>query len=279
MSNTINTFIIYAREDKEIKERLLAHINPFRKVYDLVLWHDEYLVAGQEWKPRIESRLEQTDLFLLLVSVDFMNSEFINQVEFKSAIERHKAKKSVVVPIIINYCQWDIDFRYSEYNFNLKELHVLPQEGIPIDEWKTREKAYNDIAAGIRKVLETIKAEKIVEGRTHNAEDKIYTKVEIEAGFPGGENAWREYLRNNLNADTPVKFGANVGKYTAIVKFVVNKDGSLSDVQCESDPGYGMGVEAMRVIKKTPKWTPAIQNGRYVEAYRRQPITFIIEEE
>jgi len=62
-----------------------------------------------------------------------------------------------------------------------------------------------------------------------------------------------------------------------VVKFVVSKDGSLSDITCENDPGFGICDEAKRVIKKTKAWTPAIQNGRNVNAYRRQPITFLVQ--
>ena len=119
---------------------------------------------------------------------------------------------------------------------------------------------------------------KVVEVKRPDDEDKIFTAVEIEAGFPGGQDAWANYLRNTLNGNLPVDNGATAGKYTVIVKFVVSKDGSLSDVKCENDPGFGMCEEAVRVIKKTKNWTPAIQNGRNVNAYRRQPITFLVEE-
>ena len=121
------------------------------------------------------------------------------------------------------------------------------------------------------------KGTQVVEVKKDDDENRIFTKVEVEAGFPGGEEAWRNYLRKTLNANTPVDNGADPGKFTVIVKFVVSKDGSLSDVKCENDPGFGMCDEAVRVIKKTKNWTPAIQNGRNVNAYRRQPITFLVE--
>ncbi len=63
-----------------------------------------------------------------------------------------------------------------------------------------------------------------------------------------------------------------------IVRFIVSKDGSISDVQAETKFGHGMEEEAIRAIKKGPRWTPAIQNGRNVNAYRRQPITFVVAE-
>lgn len=157
MPEPINVFIIYAREDKEIKQGLLRHLNPLKDSYNLSIWHDDHIDPGQEWKPSIESRLEKTDLFVMLVSADFMNSEFIHQVEFKFAIDRHKQNKAIVIPVIIDYCLWDIDITYKEQTFNLKDLQVLPDEAKPIGEWKTPEQAYNNIAGGIRKVLLTIK--------------------------------------------------------------------------------------------------------------------------
>lgn len=110
-------------------------------------------------------------------------------------------------------------------------------------------------------------------------ENKIFEKVEIEASFQGGESAWRKFLERNLNPSAPVDNGAPEGTYTVYVQFVVSKDGSISDVRALTKHGYGMEEEAVRVIKRGPKWTPAIQNGRQVNAYRKQPITFQVQSE
>lgn len=110
-------------------------------------------------------------------------------------------------------------------------------------------------------------------------EGKVFNKVEVEAAFPGGEGAWRRYLQNNLDANAPVDNGAPEGTYQVIIRFIVSKDGSISDVQAETKFGYGMEAEALKIIKKGPKWTPALQNGRHVNAYRRQPITFVVSGE
>jgi periplasmic protein TonB len=123
------------------------------------------------------------------------------------------------------------------------------------------------------------KGTQVVEAPKSDDEDKIFTKVENEAAFPGGDAAWRRFLEKNLNASTPIDNGAPEGTYQVIVKFIVSKDGSISDVQAESKHGYGMEEEAVKVIRKGPKWTPALQNGRNVNAYRRQPITFVVQGE
>lgn len=122
------------------------------------------------------------------------------------------------------------------------------------------------------------KGTQIVEAPKADDEDKVFTKVENEASFPGGQQAWVRYLQKNLNANAPVDNGASPGTYQVIVKFIVSKDGSISDVQPETKHGYGMEDEAVKIIKRGPKWTPALQNGRNVNAYRRQPITFVVEE-
>lgn len=109
--------------------------------------------------------------------------------------------------------------------------------------------------------------------------NKIFEKVEIEASFKGGESAWRKYLERNLNPNTPVDNGAPEGTYTVYVQFVVSKDGTISDVKALTNHGYGMEKEATRVIQKGPAWVPAVQNGRSVNAYRKQPITFRVTSE
>ena len=123
------------------------------------------------------------------------------------------------------------------------------------------------------------KGTQITEAPKSDDEDKIFTKVENEAEFPGGNAAWVRYLTKNLNASTPVDNGAPEGTYQVIVRFIVSKDGSISDVTPETKFGYGMEDEAVKIIKKGPKWTPALQNGRNVNAYRRQPITFVVQEQ
>jgi GldM C-terminal domain/Gram-negative bacterial TonB protein C-terminal len=106
---------------------------------------------------------------------------------------------------------------------------------------------------------------------------RIFEKVEIEASFPGGETNWRKYLEKKLNPNVPVNNGAPVGKYTVYVQFVVDKEGNIKDVKALTNNGYGMEEEVMRIIKIGPKWVPAIQDGRKVNAYRNQPVTFLTQ--
>ena len=100
--------------------------------------------------------------------------------------------------------------------------------------------------------------------------------INIPAEFPGGQKGWVKYLENNLDRDLPVRKGAPVGKYPVVVSFVVDKEGNLTDVKSENDPGYGTAEETVRLIKDGPKWVPATQNGRNVIYRQRQAIVFVV---
>jgi len=107
--------------------------------------------------------------------------------------------------------------------------------------------------------------------------DSIYSKVDIEASFPGGVSKWRQYLEQSLNPAIPLNRGAPAGTYTVIVQFIVNKDGKISDIKPLTKHGFGMEDQAIKAIRTGPKWIPAQVNGVKVNSYRKQPFTFQFE--
>lgn len=108
---------------------------------------------------------------------------------------------------------------------------------------------------------------------------KVFNEVEIEASYPGGTEAWLKFLTSNVNAAVPTDNGAPIGKYTVNVQFIVMKDGTISEIKALTNFGFGMEQEVIRTIKKSGLWSPAIQNGLPVRAYRRQPLTFQVEDD
>ena len=106
--------------------------------------------------------------------------------------------------------------------------------------------------------------------------DKTFTKVEIESAFPGGDAAWLRFLNAHLRYPDEAVNKRIQG--TVVVQFVVDKQGNVSDVQAISGPLIGgLREEAVLVIKNSGKWTPAIQGGRQVKSYKKQPIVFKLE--
>ena len=116
----------------------------------------------------------------------------------------------------------------------------------------------------------------IVDQKPDKESDVPRETVDIPASFGGN---WEKFLIKNLKAETPVDNGAGAGRYTVIILFVVDKEGNVSDIKALTNHGYGMEQEALRVIKKSPQWEPAIYNGYKVKAYHRQMITFDVQEE
>src|SRR6195952_3962137 len=99
--------------------------------------------------------------------------------------------------------------------------------------------------------------------------DQTFTKVEIESSYPGGAAAWQTYLIKTLRY--PQEAQDNEIQGPVVVQFIVDKGGNVSDVEAVSGPKE-LRAEAVRVIKSSGKWTPAVQNGRQVKSYKKQPI-------
>ena len=110
----------------------------------------------------------------------------------------------------------------------------------------------------------------------------IYTSVDsIPPLFPGGSDAWVEYLNSKLNYNVPVNNNAPNGQYRINYKFNVNKEGVIVDLVFENDPGYGIKQEVTRVLtnKKMPKWTPASINGEPIVHQIKHFLIFIVSED
>lgn len=108
---------------------------------------------------------------------------------------------------------------------------------------------------------------------------QIFTAVQEEPKFDGGKEAWLSFLIKNLNRDIPVEKGGPPGKYTVILSFIVDTKGKVSNVEAENNPGYGTAEEAVRVMKLSPNWIPAKQNGMPVVYKHKHTITYVISEE
>jgi periplasmic protein TonB len=109
--------------------------------------------------------------------------------------------------------------------------------------------------------------------RKKDDEDMVFIKVEIDASFPGGAEAWAQYVRKEIEAHQDELTETDFG--TCVVKFIVDKKGNVSAVEATSMKGSKLAEVATNIIRKGPNWIPAQQNGRYVNAYRLQPVSFI----
>jgi N-acetylmuramoyl-L-alanine amidase len=143
---------------------------------------------------------------------------------------------------------------------------------------KYGEKAKNGVIEIITKKDKSVEIKNDIVSKT-SPDNKVFVKVEKEPSFPGGAEAWKIFLRKNLNSAAPVDSGAKAGIYKTKVQFIVDKDGNTGSFRALTKNGFGMEEEVIRVISTGPKWIPALQNGKVVNAYMVQSVTFQFTED
>jgi hypothetical protein len=142
----VKIFFCYAHEDELYLNKLKAYLRPLQRQALIDVWHDRDISAGTEWEQEINERLNEAQIILLLVSPDFMNSDYCYSVEMKRALERHERKEAIVIPVIVRPIYWQ---------GVLGTTQALPTDAKPVVDryWHTLDEALYDVAEGIHKVV------------------------------------------------------------------------------------------------------------------------------
>lgn len=138
-------FISYSHKDEHLRNELDAHLKILERKECIDVWHDRRIEAGDDWKTTIDENLERSDLILLLVSSDFLASDYCYDVEARRALARSKSGEARVIPVILRPCNWKI----AEF----AGLQALPRDGRPVIEWPSRDSAWLNIEEGIEKYI------------------------------------------------------------------------------------------------------------------------------
>ncbi len=146
----VTIFFCYVREDEVLLNKLKAHLKPLQREGLIAVWYDRDISAGTEWEREIRKHLNAAQIILLLVSPDFMNSDYCISHEMKRAVERHERKEARVIPIILDHVYWQVD--------PLNKLQVLPTDGKPVmgASWHSLNEALFNVTEGIRRVVEQL---------------------------------------------------------------------------------------------------------------------------
>jgi hypothetical protein len=145
---TLTLFFSYAHGDEGFRAELAKHLKLLERQGVLKSWSDRVLTAGSEWRGQIDAQLDAADIVLLLVSPDFIASDYCYDVELAHALRRHNTGGCVVVPVFLR----EIDFSGAPFS----ELQGLPTDAQPVAKWADRDAAFADVARGIRKLARTI---------------------------------------------------------------------------------------------------------------------------
>ncbi len=152
-TEAIELFYSYAHEDEELRNQLDKHLRLLQRQEFLSAWYDRDIRAGGDWSSEIDAHLESAQIILLLISADFLASDYCYGVEMQRALERHQAGDARIIPIILRPVDWRPDT-------SLSRLQALPANGKPVITWPLPplyDAAFEDIAKGIRKVVEELR--------------------------------------------------------------------------------------------------------------------------
>ncbi|MEA5449842.1 COR domain-containing protein [Leptolyngbya sp. CCNP1308] len=146
-SQALRLFFSYSHKDDLLREQLETHLKLLQRQGLIQPWHDRRILPGDDWAGEIDDNLNRADIILLLVSADFIASDYCYDIEMNRAMERHEAGDARVIPIILR----PVDWRGTPFN----KLSWLPQNGEPVVQWEDRDAAWLNVETGIKRVIES----------------------------------------------------------------------------------------------------------------------------
>lgn len=144
----ISIFYAYAEEDEELQKELRKHLSLLKRQGIVADWHFRLITGGKDWEGEIDSHINKSKIILLLVSSDFLSSDYCYDVEMKRAMVLHDSKVARVIPVILRPCDW--------HSALFGKLQALPKDGKAITTWADRDEAFLDVAQRIRKVCDEL---------------------------------------------------------------------------------------------------------------------------
>jgi hypothetical protein len=164
-SDLMEVFFSYAHEDEVLRDELAKHLKLLERQGVIKAWSDRNITAGEEWKNVIDERLESANIILLLISADFLASDYCYDIELDRALERHKSKEARVIPIILRSSDWQ--------NSAFGKLAALPTGGKAITSWPNEDEAFTDVVQGIRKVIDRFQNTTNIVGKGYTNSDDL----------------------------------------------------------------------------------------------------------
>jgi hypothetical protein len=144
----INIFFSYSHEDEKLRNELDKHLSILKRNGVINAWHDRRIMPGEEFDKEISKNLKTADIILLLISADFLASDYCYDNEMKYALERHERNEAVVIPVILRPCDWK-DTRFGK-------LQAVPTNGKPVVKFLTLDDAFLEITDQIKRVTDEI---------------------------------------------------------------------------------------------------------------------------
>lgn len=150
----INLFFSYSHADEVLRNELDKHLSILKRQGDISAWHDRRINAGGEVHVEISNYLKNAQIILLLISSDFLASDYCYENELKFALSKHEKNEAVVIPVILRPCDW----KQSPFG----KLLALPEDGKPVIKYKSLDDAFLEIITGIKVVVDKLNLNKVI---------------------------------------------------------------------------------------------------------------------
>ncbi len=219
-NQAIEVFFSYAHEDEELRDELAKHLKLLERQKVIAAWHDREIGAGTEWKHSIEQRLNSAQVILLLISADFLASDFCWGVELRRAMERHEAGEARVIPVILR----PVDWRSAQFD----KLQALPKNALPITTWSNQDEAFLDIARGIRQVVKELQEPEELEKPVSLSPKLGETQRSEETTSPSPSLRLDEEVREVEERASGIGVGLTK-EYTALEELLTKKQWRAAD--------------------------------------------------
>lgn len=148
MSGRIEVFVSYAHKDKALLEKLEKHLLLLKRQGLIDTWYDRDISGGTEWAQEIDKHLNTAQIVLLLVSPDFLASDYCYGIEMERAVAQHERGEALVIPVILRPVDWQ-DSLFGK-------LQALPKNKKPVTTWSNRDEAFHDIVTDILQVAQKL---------------------------------------------------------------------------------------------------------------------------
>ncbi len=144
----LTVFYASAHEEERLRKKLEKHLSLLHQQGMITEWYDRQILPGTDWARVIDTHLMTAQVILLLISPDFLASDYCYGVEMQRALERHAAGEAQVIPILLRPVDWE--------SAPFASLDCLPRDGRPITQWKNQDEALVTVAKGLRAVIEQV---------------------------------------------------------------------------------------------------------------------------
>jgi TIR domain len=141
-------FFSYSHVDENLRDQLETHLSGLRRQGLISSWHDRRITAGEEFGTAIDGHIDTADVILLLISPDFIASDYCYESEMKRALERHHGREARVIPVILRPCDW--------HDLPFGKLLATPKDGRPITKWPNIDDAFLDVVTAIKGALKEL---------------------------------------------------------------------------------------------------------------------------